>query len=252
MGSTQKKIIGVIPARRGATRFPNKPLALIQGKPMIQWVIEGSLKSKILSSLYVATDDQEIFQVSEKAGAKAIMTPAELTSGTDRIFHATQDLSFDVAINIQGDEPLIQAMDIDALAEIYLKGDNPEMATLAHPISEAEMASTNTVKVILNKAGDALYFSRFPIPHSRHDAKSFEGGPVCLKHIGIYAYTKKFLKSFCEAEPALIEKAEALEQLRALYLGARIRVLQIQNQTWGIDTPEDLVRLEEWLARKKS
>jgi len=252
MGTVEKKIIGVIPARKGATRFPNKPLALIQGKPMIQWVIEGSLKSKSLSEIYVATDDQEIFRVSEKAGAKVVMTSSDLTSGTDRIFQATKNLSYDVAINIQGDEPLIQASDIDALAQIYLQGDSPEMATLAHAISLEDLQSKNAVKVIVNVAGDAIYFSRFPIPYSRHDAKSISGEAACLKHVGLYAYTKKFLKSFCEAEPALIEKAEGLEQLRALHLGARIRVLRIENQTWGIDTPEDLVRLEEWLVRKKS
>lgn len=251
MESRQKKIIGVIPARRGATRFPNKPLALIQGKPMIQWVIEGAKKSKILSDVFVATDDQEIFQVSERSGAKSIMTDSDLASGTDRIYHATKNLNFDVVINIQGDEPLIQAEDIDTLAEIYLKGDNPEMATLAHDISEVDLASANAVKVITNKLGDAIYFSRFPIPHSRLDAKSTPGGAICLKHVGLYAYTKNFLKSFCEAEPALIERAESLEQLRALYLGARIRVLKIQNQTWGIDTPEDLARLEEWLEKNK-
>ncbi len=248
---TRQKIIGIIPARKGAVRFPNKPLALIQGKPMIQWVIEGSLKAKSLDELYVATDDKEIFSISEKAGAKAIMTPSELASGTDRLYFATKSLSYDVAINIQGDEPLIQAEDIDALAGVYLQGEKPEMATLAHPISQSDLASMNAVKVIINARGEAIYFSRFPIPHSRHDAKLFPDGPICLKHVGLYAYTKNFLKSFCEAEPALIEKAEGLEQLRALHLGARIRVLQIKNQTWGIDTPEDLNRLEEWLVRNK-
>lgn len=251
MGTTAKKIIGVIPARLGATRFPNKPLALIQGKPMIQWVIEGCKKSKALNQLLVATDDREIFSVSEKAGAQAVMTDSQLPSGTDRIYQATKNLNFDVAINIQGDEPLIQAEDIDSLAKIYLEGDNPEMATLAHEISEADLNSENAVKVITNRAGDAIYFSRFPIPHSRLSAKISPGGPICLKHVGLYAYTKNFLKSFCETEPVLIEKAESLEQLRALHLGARIRVIKIKNQTWGIDTPEDLARLEKWLAGKK-
>lgn len=252
MTTSKPKIIGVIPARRGATRFPHKPLALIQGKPMIQWVIEGCLKSSGLSELFVATDDAEIFQISEKAGAQAIMTPSELASGTDRLFYATKNMSYEVAINIQGDEPLIQAEDIDALARVYLEGDRPEMATLAHPISPEDLASMNAVKVVVDHQGNALYFSRFPIPHSRHDAKLFPSGPVCLKHVGLYAYTKIFLKSFCEAEPALIEKAEGLEQLRALYLGARIKVLPIKNQSMGIDTPEDLIRVEEWLARNKS
>jgi 3-deoxy-manno-octulosonate cytidylyltransferase (CMP-KDO synthetase) len=251
------KFIGVIPARYASTRFPAKPLALLQGKPMIQWVVEGALKSQRLSEVIVATDHDEIRAASEAAGARVVMTDSNLPSGTDRIHAATRDLDFDVVINIQGDEPLVKAEAIDRLCDLFtaaavtasggttIATAKLDMATLAHPISESELQSMNSVKVVLNHLDEALYFSRYAIPYSREQFQS----TGCLKHIGMYAYTKEFLKVFCAAPVAEIEKAESLEQLRALYLGAKIKVLRVTEATPGVDTPEDLVRIENMLKR---
>ncbi|WP_374029720.1 3-deoxy-manno-octulosonate cytidylyltransferase [Bdellovibrio bacteriovorus] len=243
------KIIGVIPARYGSTRFPGKPLVNLQGRPLIQWTIEGAKKSKLLSDLIVATDDERIKAAAEAVGAKVAMTASELPTGSDRIHAAIQNVDCDVVVNIQGDEPLVTGDLVDRLAQVFVNDPKMDMATLAHPISEEELQSVNSVKVVLNYNDEALYFSRYAIPYSRvkaGDMGTYEG---CLKHIGMYAYSKSFLKRFCEAPPALIEKAESLEQLRALYLGARIKVIRVKEASLGVDTPEDLVRLEKLLSQ---
>jgi 3-deoxy-manno-octulosonate cytidylyltransferase (CMP-KDO synthetase) len=218
---------------------------------MIQWVVEGARKSQLLSDVIVATDHEDIRKAAEAAGAKVVMTDSELPSGTDRIQAAVKNLDFDVVINIQGDEPLVSGELIDNLAGLFQKEAGVDMATLAHPISLEELESVNAVKVVLNHQDEALYFSRYAIPYSRVPGKqaSALNGSLngCLKHIGMYAYTKKFLKTFCEAKPAEIEIAESLEQLRALYLGAKIKVLRVKEASLGVDTPEDLVKLEKIL-----
>ncbi|MGZ3794929.1 MAG: 3-deoxy-manno-octulosonate cytidylyltransferase [Pseudobdellovibrionaceae bacterium] len=246
------KFIGVIPARYASTRFPAKPLALLQGKPMIQWVVEGARKSKVLSEVIVATDHEEIRKVVEAIGGKVIMTDSDLPSGTDRIQAAVKDLDFDGVINIQGDEPLVNGELIDSLARLFHEGSGIDMATLAQAISLEELQSPNVVKVVLNRQNEAIYFSRYAIPYSRvSGSQAVAKDPSlagCLKHIGMYAYTKKFLKTFCEAAPAAIEVAESLEQLRALYLGAKIKVLCVKEASLGVDTPEDLVKLEKILG----
>jgi 3-deoxy-manno-octulosonate cytidylyltransferase (CMP-KDO synthetase) len=228
------KFLGVIPARYASTRFPAKPLALLQNKPMIQWVVEGARRSSLLAEVIVATDHEDIRRAAETAGARVVMTDPDLPSGTDRIYAAARDLEFDVVINIQGDEPLIEPSLIDRLGGLFQQVPGLHMATLAHPISAEELASPNAVKVVLNQHDEALYFSRCPLPCS-------------LKHVGMYAYTKDFLKRFCETAPAEIEIAERLEQLRALYLGAKIKVLRVPTANPGVDTPEDLAKLENLL-----
>ena len=240
------KIVGVIPARYGSTRFPGKPLVLLRGRPLIQWTIEGSKKAKLLQDLLVATDDERIKAAAEAGGAKVVMTDSNLPSGSDRIHAAVRGVDCDIVINIQGDEPLVTGELIDQLAEAFLREPDLDMVTLAHPISSEELVSPNSVKVVLNKNDEALYFSRFSIPYSRQ--KSDEDGSLsaCLKHIGMYAYSKKFLKTFCEAAPALIEKSESLEQLRALYLGAKIKVIKVKEASMGVDTPEDLEQTSMW------
>jgi 3-deoxy-manno-octulosonate cytidylyltransferase (CMP-KDO synthetase) len=246
------KFIGVIPARYASTRFPAKPLALIQGKPMIQWVVEGALKSNVLSEVVVATDHPDIEKAARASGARVVMTDSDLPSGTDRIYAATKDLACDVVINIQGDEPLVKADWIDRLCNLFVASNSSEleMATLAHPISAADLQSLNAVKVVLNQKDEALYFSRYSIPYSRVTVAENEIPPGCLKHIGMYAYRKEFLAAFCQAPVAELEKAESLEQLRALYLGAKIKVLRVNEATPGVDTPEDLVRIENILRGK--
>jgi len=238
------KFIGVIPARYASTRFPAKPLALLQGKPMIQWVIEGARKSQRLTDIIVATDHEDIRKAAEAIGCKTVMTDSDLPSGSDRIHAATKNLDYDVVVNIQGDEPLVTGELIDNLAGIFTKDASVDMATLAHPISLAELESANAVKVVLNHKDEALYFSRYAIPYSRVRGAQAPTLSGCLKHIGMYAYTKNFLKMFCETSPTEIEVAESLEQLRALYLGAKIKVLRVHEASLGVDTPEDLAKLE--------
>lgn len=243
------KVIGVIPARYGSTRLPGKPLQPLLGKPMIQWVVESCQKSKTLNEIVVATDDERIASVARAAGAKVALTESGLPSGTDRVWAAVQDLEAEIVVNIQGDEPLMSGELIDLLVAAC-SDPGVEMATLAHPLlaDSPEIASMNAVKVVVDQLGRALYFSRFPIPHSRHDAKSMSVG--CLKHMGIYAYRKKFLKRFCETPQALIEVGESLEQLRALYLGAKIQVVTVQTSLRGVDSLEDISIVEDLLRRK--
>ncbi len=242
------KIVGVIPARFGSTRFPGKPLVNLKGRPLIQWTVEGAKKSKLLSEVIVATDHEGIKAAAEAVGVKVVMTDSDLPTGSDRIHAAIKDVSCDVVVNIQGDEPLVTGELIDRLAQVFVDDPKMDMATLAHPISAEELQSMNSVKVVTNCRDEALYFSRYPMPYSRlspQEAGSMDG---CLKHIGMYAYSKNFLKQFCEAPPALIEKAESLEQLRALYLGAKIKVIRVKEASIGVDTPEDLARLEKLLS----
>ncbi len=212
---------------------------------MIQWVVEGARKSKLLSDIIVATDHDGIRKAAEAIGCKAVMTDSDLPSGSDRIHAATQSLTFDVVVNIQGDEPLVSGELIDNLAGLFKTDSTVDMATLAHPISLEDLESVNAVKVVLNHRDEALYFSRYAIPYSRVTGAQARALTGCLKHIGMYAYTKKFLKTFCEAKPTEIEMAESLEQLRALYLGAKIKVLRVKEASLGVDTPEDLAKLEK-------
>lgn len=241
------RIVGVIPARYASTRFPGKPLVMLQGRPLIQWTIEGAKKSRLISDLIVATDDERIKKAAEAAGAQVIMTASDLPTGSDRIHAAIKDISCDVVVNIQGDEPLVTGELVDRLAQVFVDDPSLDMATLAHPISEEELQSSHAVKVVLNQRDEALYFSRYPVPYSRMKASEMGTYDGCLKHIGMYAYTKDFLARFCQEPPAFIERAESLEQLRALYLGAKIKVVRVKEASLGVDTPEDLARLEKIL-----
>lgn len=237
--------LGVIPARWGSTRFPGKPLVLVAGKPLLQWVIEGSRTSRKLSEIIVATDDARIAKLAEANGCRAVMTASELPTGTDRIWQAAQGIDAEVIVNIQGDEPLIEGALLDRLVEPFDKDAALEMATLGRTLDEAALNSMNTAKIVLNAKDEALYFSRFPIPFSRNPTDP-AAGPA-LKHIGIYAYRRDFLKRFCAENPAAIENAESLEQLRALYLGARIKVVRVEHDSWGVDSPEDVEKIEKLL-----
>lgn len=237
------KIIAVIPARYASTRFPGKPLAELKGKKILQWVVEGARSSKMLSQIFVATDDSRIFDFCKKIQVDVLMTDSECATGTDRIFQATKNLNFDQVINIQGDEPMISKNYIDPVAQSFIDDPNLSMATLACELAAEDLNNLNAVKVITNQNSEAIYFSRFPIPFSR---EPFVGG-LAMKHIGMYGYSKKFLERFCAAPQSALEKAESLEQLRALYLGARIKVLKVDKPTYGVDTPEDLQKLEALL-----
>lgn len=239
-----KKVLGVIPARFASTRFPGKPMALIQGKPMIQWVVEGTLKAKSLAAVLVATDDEKIARAAKDAGAEAVMTDSDLPSGTDRICAAIKGREADIVVNIQGDEPLIRAEMLEELIAPMLEAQAPEMSTLACDLSEDELQNPNVVKALRDMNGNAIYFSRFPVPYSRGPAN---GNFACLKHIGLYAYKRDFLEKFCVTPPSALELGESLEQLRALELGAKIRVVPTRHRSLGVDTPEDLAKIEKML-----
>ncbi|MBC7421785.1 MAG: 3-deoxy-manno-octulosonate cytidylyltransferase [Bdellovibrio sp.] len=235
------KIIAVIPARYGSTRFPGKPLVNLKGKPLLQWVVEGTRTSSLIQKIYVATDDARIQELCKKINVDCLMTRSDCPTGTDRLFEATQNLDFDVALNIQSDEPLINHEYIDPLVQAFLQNPQLDMATLAHPLAAEDIDNKNAVKVITNVNNEAIYFSRFAIPYSRE--KFAFNGPA-MKHIGLYAFSKAFLQKFCSSPQSEIEKSESLEQLRALYLGAKIKVLRVEKPTYGVDTPEDLQKLE--------
>jgi 3-deoxy-manno-octulosonate cytidylyltransferase (CMP-KDO synthetase) len=241
---------GVIPARYGSTRFPGKPLKNIAGKPLLQWVIEGVRTSRKIEALWVATDHPEIESLAKSLGVHVAMTDSDLPTGSDRVFAAVKSSPVDVVINIQGDEPLITGELLDQLVAPMLEDPTLEMATLGRRLKPGDLESRNTAKIALNHRNEALYFSRFPIPYSRIDALAQQA--ISLKHIGIYAFRKSFLAEFCDKGPTPLELAEGLEQLRALYLGARVKVVEVDHESWGVDTPEDVAKVEALLKLKGS
>lgn len=244
-------VVGVIPVRFGATRFPGKPLAPILHKPMLQWVLEGVSQSQKIQKVIVATDHEEIANTATKLGYEVKMTPSELPSGSDRVWAAVQDLPYDIVVNIQGDEPLIRGDVLDHLVAQTELSDNADCGawTLGHALTEETLHSQQVAKVVMDEMGRALYFSRLPIPFSRKPFSEFKTIP-CLKHIGIYAYRKNFLKKFCEQSPIGIEEAEGLEQLRALYLRGNIKVVPVEHDCWGVDIPSDVQKIEKILLSR--
>ncbi len=240
------KIIGVIPARYGSTRFAGKPLIKILQKPLLQWVIEGAREATLLDDLFVATDDERIAELSESLKVKTIMTPSDLPSGSDRVWAVVKDIPCEYVINIQGDEPLLTGKVLDTLAGV-LKGD-VQLATLARPIkSLEELKNPAFAKIALNNKGEALYFSRSPIPFSQNEELSGH-----LKHIGLYGYKKSCLEKFCNQGPVELERTERLEQLRALWMGIRIKVVLTDYESWGVDEPKDVVQVEQLIKEKRS
>lgn len=247
--SMNAKFVGIIPARYASTRFPGKPLALIGSKPMIQVVFEH-VATAGLSDSVVATDDERIFNAVLDFNGKAVMTNPNHPSGTDRCGEAADKLNLkpeDVVINIQGDEPFISSNEIQQLMVLF---DNPavEIATLVKPFTDkAEAENPNKVKVVLDKNGKALYFSRYPIPFVR-DANC--SAPTYHQHLGIYAYRYKTLKELIRLQPSILENTEKLEQLRWLENGYEIYTATCHYDGIGIDTPEDLKRLEDDILSK--
>ena len=237
----------VIPSRYASTRFPGKPLAPIAGVSLIRRVYERAARSARASAVYVATDDDRIAEHVEDFGGKVVRPSGDFASGTDRIaaaldiIESVEVTTFDHVVNVQGDEPLIDVRSVDALFET-LAGVEVEMVTLACPIaSDAEYQSPDVLKVVTDLESNALYFSRAPIPHgSRADAR---------RHIGLYAYQSTVLRALTRLDPSPLERAESLEQLRALQNGFRIRVLHTDKPHLGVDRPEDVARVEEELAR---
>ena len=239
------QVIGLIPARWASTRFPGKPLHFIAGKPLVQHVWERCQKCSNLDKIVVATDDQRIYDVAIEFGAEAVMTSTDHPTGTDRIAEAA--VAFPEAthvINIQGDEPLIEPSLIDELASSLLADADISMATAANEIDDEKLLNDpNVVKVVLRLDGDALYFSRSPLPYKRSESPELK----LYRHKGIYAYRRDFLENFVTWEPSPLELAESLEQLRALENGARIKVIITDDESGGVDTLEQANELEAFL-----
>lgn len=242
------KAIGIIPARYASSRLPGKPLADLDGRPMIQHVAERVLQAESLSKVIVATDDERILHCVRDFGGEALMTSPDFTSGTDRVAAVAQSMDVDVIVNIQGDEPLIEPDEIDLVVRTVAEDPDADMGTLVTPIRDVEdLTNPNTAKVILDENRYALYFSRSPIPYCRDcpDPADWLNQGTYLKHVGLYSYRKSFLHQFARHAPVLLEKTEKLEQLRAIVMGAKIKVAQTQYDPVCVDTPEDLERVRQ-------
>jgi 3-deoxy-manno-octulosonate cytidylyltransferase (CMP-KDO synthetase) len=243
------KVIGIIPARYGSTRFPGKPLALIAGKPLIRHVVERCQQAKSLAEVIVATDDTRIWEVAQSF-CRAEMTAPDHPSGSDRIAEVAARCACDAVVNIQGDEPLIDPTVIDAVAGALAQA---EMSTAATPIRNPDAYDDpNSVKVVVNAAGQALYFSRRTIPYLREAANSSVSEQMAafpfLKHLGIYGYRRDVLLRLVRFPVSPLERAEKLEQLRALENGIRIAVVKVEYDSVGVDVPADVKRVEQLLA----
>lgn len=246
------KFIAIIPARYASTRFPGKPLAVLGGKTVIQRVYEQAIS--ILPEAYVATDDDRIFQTVESFGGRAVMTRTDHKSGTDRIEEAAEKIGTDadVIINIQGDEPFVQASQILTLQHLF-DAKETQIGTLGKRFDSMDaVMNPNSPKIVCDRRGFALYFSRNVIPYLRgRDVQDWLEHFPYLKHLGIYAYRREVLREVTTLPQSPLEMAESLEQLRWLENGYRIRVGLTDEETVGIDTPDDLRRAEEFLAQMK-
>jgi 3-deoxy-manno-octulosonate cytidylyltransferase (CMP-KDO synthetase) len=239
------KAVGIIPARWDSTRFPGKPLHVIAGKPLLQHVWERCRRTRNLDALIIATDDMRIAEAAFDWGAEVSLTSRRHQSGTDRIAEvAARAEQFSIIINVQGDEPLIEPRLIDRMVSQLRRDRSLQMLTAAHTFPDpADAASPHQVKVVIGRESNALYFSRAAIPFNRGEQ------PPYLRHQGIYGYRREVLLQFVRWKPSPLERAESLEQLRALENGVRIHVLVTNSGTPGVDTPEDAAALERILAR---
>jgi len=254
-------IVAIIPARYASQRLPGKPLCDILGKPMIQHVYERAARARV-DEVLVATDDQRILSAVTAFGGQARLTSPSHRCGTDRVAEVARSLSYDIVVNVQGDEPLLDPHDLDRLIEPLTSDPAVEISTLASPLETPDdMLAASVVKVVTDGRGRALYFSRSPIPHVRHDppgdARDSADGAIerglALRHIGLYAYRREALIRFAALPPAPLEQAESLEQLRALHYGIDIRVVRLSHPPApAVDTPDDLARVRALLEAQET
>lgn len=252
--SNNPSVVAIIPARYASTRLPGKPLIDLAGTPMVIRVCERARAAKLVSRVIVATDDERILGVARKHGVEAVLTSPDHATGTDRLAEVAAALDCDIVVNVQGDEPLISPETIDAAIRPLLADSELPMATTCEPLTAADdVLNPNIVKVIRNERGDALYFSRAPIPYDRANplvpGTMVESGRW-WKHTGLYVYRRSFLSRFTALSPAPLETVEALEQLRALHHGFPIRVMETRHSSPGVDTPEDVERVLKLLAEE--
>ncbi len=244
------EVVALIPARYGSTRFPGKPLALLRGKPMIQHVYEQTCAVRGLTRVIVATDDERIASVIRTVSGEVAMTRADHPTGTDRLAEVAERLSADIVVNVQGDLPFFPPAMVEDAVAVLTSAPNAVMSTVRTPIYEIdEWHNINVVKVVTDREGYALYFSRSPIPFNRNQETESQKSkiPFGYRHIGLYVYRKDFLSTFTKLPRTPLEQTEQLEQLRALEWGYRITVSETERPTIEIDTPEDLRRAEEAL-----
>ncbi len=248
------KTIAVIPARYASTRFPGKPLALINGKPMIYHVYQRAVECKLVDNIIVATDDINIYNKVEEFGGWAVLTSTDCPSGTDRIAEAIHKIDVDIIVNIQGDEPLLDCETVDAAVKALIDSPEADVSTAKIQITnEADYLSLNVVKVVSDINDFALYFSRSPLPNmSRSDKNNPEmKNYFGYKHLGLYVYRYKALMNFTKLPPSFLEKTEKLEQLRFLENGYKIKIITAKKDSVGVDIPEDIERVEKMIREKK-
>jgi len=244
--SNVPRVVAVIPSRFGAERFPGKPLHPIAGIPMVVRVLKRAKEAEGIDLVLVATDDARIAAVVEAAGGRAVLTDPALPSGTDRVFAAVRDLPFEIVLNVQGDEPLMDPRNIERVAAFLRAHPEFPLATVALPLPEgSDAADPNVVKVVRGDDGRALYFSRAAIPFRRRP----EPGLRTLKHLGLYGYRKEALARWTSLPPHPLERAESLEQLRAIAAGMAMAVLDAASDSIGVDTIEDAQKVEELLRK---
>ena len=255
------KVAAIIPARYGSTRFEGKPLADILGKPMIQWVYEGVCQSRLIEKVIVATDDQRIVDAVEQFGGKAVMTSPDHATGSDRVAEAARKVKAEIIVNVQGDEPLLGGSVIDKAIRPLMKDPTIPLSTLMTRIEEVrDWINPNVVKVVTDRKGFALYFSRSPIPFPRDlNIEKLLGAPSrgktplphrVFKHIGVYVYRRDFLLRYSKMEHTPLEKLERLEQLRALENGFPIKLTPVDYEPLSVDTPEDLRKVVAYLSQQ--
>lgn len=242
--SELQRVALVIPARFGSSRLPGKPLADLLGKPMVQWVYEKALQVASAQAVVVATDDQRIVDAVHAFGGNVVLTSPNHPSGTDRLVEVMSQVEADIYINLQGDEPLVRPEDVEYLAQGMLTDISIDVGTLYHSIDDEEAHNPNAVKVVLGHQGNALYFSRSPIPYPR----DVDQHPGFKKHVGVYAYRKRILEQYATLPASALEQTEQLEQLRLLSAGLHIRAFEVAPTGPGVDTPECLEKVRAILA----
>lgn len=244
MSNAPGRVAVVIPARFASARLPGKPLAQIDGRPLIWYVWDKATRAGAVSRVVVATDDERIAAAVRGFGGEVVLTSPLCASGTDRVAEAARGMGEEIIVNLQGDEPMMHPCVIDAVARPLLAEPDVVMTTAALPLDDpAEYASPSVVKVVTDARGDALYFSRSPIPHYREG-----GGARFRKHLGIYGFRRDFLFRVAALPPSPLEEAEKLEQLRVLENGFRIRVVEVEHDSVGVDTPEELEAVKRRLC----
>jgi 3-deoxy-manno-octulosonate cytidylyltransferase (CMP-KDO synthetase) len=244
-------VVAVIPARYDSTRFPGKPLAPIAGKPMVQHVFERAKAAQRVGRVVIATDDERILRAVAEFGGDAVMTRSDHRSGTERMAEVATQIEADIYVNVQGDEPLMDPAAIDAVVAALEEDDSVKVGTVCVPVAEpAQIMDPNVVKVVVDFQGDALYFTRAPVPWVRDEKQAV--GQFHRKHLGLYAYRRETLLEFPTLPPGDLEKLEQLEQLRLLENGYRIRVVETERDSIGVDVEQDIARVEAVLQQAES